>query len=384
MPDQAINNKQYKYILIALLLVTGFIIFKQMRPYLGGFLGAFTIYIILRGQLKYLVEKKKWNKGLAATALMFEALLLFLLPLTGIAILVVNKLSGISIDLDAMKLGVTNFLTKIETRFGFDIGNLDFLSFLPKLGTDLVQILAANSYSFIINFVVILFVLYFMLYSYREFENMIREVLPFNTKNKKVFIQETRAIIQANAIGIPLLAIIQGIIAYFGYLIFGVDSPIMYAILTAFASILPLVGTAIVYIPLSIGFFINDEYGAAIGLTLYGVLIIGSIDNVVRFILQKQLADIHPLITVFGVLLGIPLFGFWGVVFGPLILSLFMLFFDMYRYDYVPGSTVKLHPDKEKEKLDFQKIRNDIKQHRSLKKVVDNDEKKDENKDLQK
>ena len=55
MPDQAINNKQYKYILIALLLVTGFIIFKQMRPYLGGFLGAFTIYIILRGQLKYLV-----------------------------------------------------------------------------------------------------------------------------------------------------------------------------------------------------------------------------------------------------------------------------------------------------------------------------------------
>ena len=114
------------------------------------------------------------------------------------------------------------------------------------------------------------------------------------------------------------------------------------------------------------------------------MLIIGSIDNVVRFILQKQLADIHPLITVFGVLLGIPLFGFWGVVFGPLILSLFMLFFDMYRYDYVPGSTVKLHPDKEKEKLDFQKIRNDIKQHRSLKKVVDNDEKKDENKDLQK
>ena len=57
-----------------------------------------------------------------------------------------------------------------------------------------------------------------------------------------------------------------------------------------------------------------------------------------RFLLQKKLADIHPLITVFGVLIGIPMFGFWGVIFGPLILSLFILFFNMYRHEYVAGS----------------------------------------------
>ena len=68
------------------------------------------------------------------------------------------------------------------------------------------------------------------------------------------------------------------------------------------------------------------------------MFIIGGVDNVARLLLQKKLADIHPLITVFGVLIGIPIFGFWGVIFGPLLLSLFILFFNMYRHEYVAGS----------------------------------------------
>jgi predicted PurR-regulated permease PerM len=73
-------------------------------------------------------------------------------------------------------------------------------------------------------------------------------------------------------------------------------------------------------------------------LAIYGLIIIGGVDNVARFLLQKKLADIHPLITVFGVLIGIPMFGFWGIIFGPLLLSLFILFFNMYRHEYVKGS----------------------------------------------
>ncbi|MDD3781042.1 MAG: AI-2E family transporter, partial [Proteiniphilum sp.] len=80
------------------------------------------------------------------------------------------------------------------------------------------------------------------------------------------------------------------------------------------------------------------DYVNGIGLLLYGFFIIGGVDNVARFLLQKKLADIHPLITVFGVLIGLPMFGFWGVIFGPLLLSLFILFFNMYRHEYVPGS----------------------------------------------
>ncbi|HXL01475.1 MAG TPA: AI-2E family transporter, partial [Dysgonamonadaceae bacterium] len=140
------------------------------------------------------------------------------------------------------------------------------------------------------------------------------------------------------AIGIPLLAIIQGMFAYGGYLFFGVSNALLYAVLTAFATILPIVGTTIVWLPLGISIMIGGDLRAGLGLIAYGFFVISTVDNVIRFILQKQLADIHPLITVFGVLIGIPMFGFWGVIFGPLLLSLFILFFNMYRHEYIPGS----------------------------------------------
>ena len=69
----------------------------------------------------------------------------------------------------------------------------------------------------------------------------------------------------------------------------------------------------------------------------------GGSDYIIRLLISKKLANIHPLITVLGVLIGIPMFGFWGVIFGPLIVSLFMLFFNMYRRDYIPGSTAQIN-----------------------------------------
>ncbi len=339
MPERDFSRKQYQYVLLLLMLVIGFILFKQARPYLGGFLGAFTFYAMLRGQMKFLHEKKRWSRGLAATIILLETLFIFLLPLTGLGFLVADTISGINFDPNAIKDTVFQFIDKIEARFNIQLFTPENLSFIPKLGTNVVQVIAANSYSFVINSVVILFVLYFMLYSYDDFENTIREILPFTKENKQTFVRETKLIIQANALGIPLLALIQGIFAYVGYEIFNVPSPMLYAVLTAFATIIPLVGAGLIYVPLAIATLIQQEYAMGIGLLAYGFLIIGSVDNVARFILQKKLADIHPLITVFGVIIGIAMFGFWGVIFGPLILSLFILFFNMYRHDYIEGST---------------------------------------------
>jgi predicted PurR-regulated permease PerM len=267
----------------------------------------------------------------------------FLIPLTGITFLAVDTLSGIKIDPEQIKTAVLGLVSQIETRFDFKIFTPENLSFIPKLGTNLVQMLASSSYSLIINIVIVLFVLYFLLYSYEEFETTIREILPFTPENKQTFVHETKSIIQANAVGIPLLAIIQGIFAYVGYMVFGVSNVLLYAVLTACATIIPVVGTAIIWLPLGVIFLFQGNYIGGIGIILFGAIIIGGVDNLARLILQKRLADIHPLITIFGVFLGIPLFGFWGVIFGPLLLSLFMLFFNMYRHDYIPGSIANPH-----------------------------------------
>ncbi|MBF6627879.1 MAG: AI-2E family transporter [Proteiniphilum sp.] len=337
-PDRERRNIPYKYILIGLLILLGLLIFKFTRPYMSGFLGAATLYVIFNGQQKVLTNKFKIKKSLSALLIVLEVLFFILIPLTGAAFFVIDTFSGITISPQAILDEVTAFITSLEERLGFDLFTPANLSGLPKIGTDLLQILGNSIYSFVINIVVILFVLYYMLFSNDEFEKSIREILPFKEENKQILAEETRLIIQANTIGIPLMAIIQGIFAYAGYLIFGVEGAIMYAVLTAFSTILPLVGTMIVWVPLGIGLLISGDYVNGVGLLLYGMFIIGGVDNVARFLLQKKLADIHPLITVFGVLIGLPMFGFWGIIFGPLILSLFILFFNMYRHEYVRGS----------------------------------------------
>lgn len=332
------NNLRYKYILIGALILLGLIIFKFTRPYMSGFLGAATLYVIVSGQQRFLTQKWRLRKSLSALLIVLEVLFFILIPLTGLTLLVIDTFSGITFDPQVILDDVSAFILSIEERLGFNLFTPENLSGLPKLGTNLLQVVGNSVYSFVINIIVILFVLYYMLFSNDEFEKSIREILPFKEENKQILGEETHLIIQANAIGIPLMAIIQGFFAYLGYLIFGVESPLLYAILTAFSTILPLVGTMIVWVPISISLLLGGDYVNGIGLAIYGLIIVGGVDNVARFLLQKKLADIHPLITVFGVLIGIPMFGFWGIIFGPLLLSLFILFFNMYRHEYVKGS----------------------------------------------
>ena len=331
-------RKKYKYILVGLIILLGLLIFRYTRPYMSGFLGAATLYLIVIGQHRHLTLKLNFKRGLSAILIVLEVLFFILLPLTGLTFLVIDTFSGISIDPEVILANLNDFIHSIEEKIGFNLFTPENLSVLPRAGTNILQILGNSIYSFIINIVVILFVLYYMLFSNEEFERAIREILPFKEENKQILAEETKLIIQANAIGIPLMAIIQGFFAYLGYLFFGIDGALLYAILTAFSTIIPLEGTMIVWVPLGIGLLIGGDLVNGIGILIYGMFIIGGVDNVARLLLQKKLADIHPLITVFGVLIGIPLFGFWGVIFGPLLLSLFILFFNMYRHEYVPGS----------------------------------------------
>ena len=333
-----IKNQQYKYVLIGLLILVGLIFFKEGRPFLSGIFGASTLFVMMRDQMAYLTEKKKWGRHLSASLLMLEALMLFLIPLTAFALLVVDTLSGIEFDLQAVLTQVESFIDMIEDKIGYNLITLENLAFIPKIGGTTLQFLATSTYSLILNSIVVLFILYYMLYNYKGFERGFKEILPFREENKQILAEETKEIIRANAIGIPLLGIIQGVFALIGYLIFGIDRPILFAILTAFSTIIPVIGTMIVWIPLGIGIIVTGNPITGVIFLLYGTLVIGGVDNLARFMLQKQLADIHPLITIFGVILGLQMFGFWGVIFGPLLLSYLVLFFNMYRHDYIPGS----------------------------------------------
>ena len=136
------------------------------------------------------------------------------------------------------------------------------------------------------------------------------DILPFNEANTQEVIHEINMIVRSNAIGIPLLAIIQGGVAMIGYLIFGAPNVLVLGFLTCFATIIPMVGTALIWFPVAAYLAVTGDWFNAIGLAAYGGIVISQSDNLIRFILQKKMADTHPLITIFGVVIGLPLFGF--------------------------------------------------------------------------
>lgn len=329
------KEQYWKYSLIAIIIGLGIILFRQIAPFMGGLLGALTIYILVRKQMMYLSDKRKMKRSIAATLITAEAILCFLVPLGLVVWLAVVNLQNINLDPQAIIAPFEEAANIIKAKTGYYILGKDtvayVISILPRIG----QAIMGGISSFAVNIFVLVFVLYFMLIGGKKMEQYVNDLLPFNDDNTQNVIHEINMIVRSNAIGIPLLAVIQGGVAMIGYWIFGAPNILFTSFLTCFASIIPMVGTALVWFPIAVYMALIGNWVQAIGLAIYGGAVISQLDNLIRFIIQKKMADIHPLITVFGVVIGLSLFGFMGVIFGPLLLSLFFLFVDMFKRGYL-------------------------------------------------
>lgn len=329
------KEKYWKYSLIFLILLLGAIIIKELWIFVNGLLGAFTLFVLVRKQMVFLTEKKRLHKVLAAVLILLEIAAVVIVPVYFVSWVLVGKMQMVNMDLTGLVDVIKHFDSLIQDKFGYNLFNLDNITTVTGYITRVVQLLISQVSGMAITTVVIIFLLYFMLVGYKGIERYVYDLLPFNEHDRKEVTSEIYRMVRSNAIGIPLLAIIQGVVAYIGYLIFGVPSAFLFALLTCFATIIPLLGTGLVWFPLVVYLGLNGDWISAIGLAVYSGLILTNIDNVIRFVLQKKLADTHPLITVFGVILGLSIFGFWGVIFGPLLLSLFFLLVNIFKREYL-------------------------------------------------
>ena len=166
-------------------------------------------------------------------------------------------------------------------------------------------------------------------------EAWMEDILPLRQDNLRRVKKQMNQMVISNAVGIPLIAILQGVAGLILYLVLGIKEPLLWFALTAFTSILPLVGSSLAYVPLSIIQFANGETSKGIIILVYGLGVIVTMDNVFRLWLQRRIGNVHPLITLFGVFVGVPLFGFIGLVFGPLLISIFILLMRIYRVEFI-------------------------------------------------
>jgi predicted PurR-regulated permease PerM len=183
--------------------------------------------------------------------------------------------------------------------------------------------------------IVMFFVLFFMFTGGRAMEHTVKQFIPLHQDSVIALAQETKHMVKANAIGIPLISIVQGFAAWLGYLIFGLNDALMWGFLTGVFAFFPIVGTMMIWVPLVIYLFSQGLTGPGTGLLIYSLLVTGNVDYLARVSLMKKIGNVHPLITVFGVIVGLQLFGFMGFIFGPLVFSYVIILIKIYAHEFV-------------------------------------------------
>ncbi|SCX87452.1 Predicted PurR-regulated permease PerM [Nonlabens sp. Hel1_33_55] len=318
---------------VLILMVAAVLIIYEMLPYLGGVLAAVTLYVLLVPAQRFF-EEKGWKPWVAATLLLVVSVIVILLPVAGLGLLFTSQIKDAVANSDQITEQIRTQIRQIEDYVGFDV--------VPAIDGEQVKStlsyvfsnFADSSLTVFIAVGVMFFLLYYMLIERKTWQNATLRYLPLKKKNIKAIGKESIDLVKSNALAIPLVAIMQGIVALIGYYIFGVDNPFFWFGVTVIGSMIPFVGTALGIAPVVILLLAQGETESAIGILIYGAVVVGSTDNLFRLIVQKKLADIHPLITLIGVVVGVPLFGFIGLIFGPLLISLFLLLIKIYKKEY--------------------------------------------------
>lgn len=319
--------------LLLLIILSGTLIFQEMIPYLSGVLGAITIYVIFRNWMGKLLEKG-WNKNVAAALLMLVSFIGILLPISGIVLLLGSKVSK-AIEsseqvIEILKAQIDSF----ESYLGYDLSsNINTGEITSWVSTNL-QNLAGSTFEVVIAIGIMYFMLYYMFVNRKELRNALDDYIPIGHDNLQLIGKESTSMVRANAIGIPLVAICQGIIALLGFWIFNIPNPFFWFAITTIGSMIPFVGTLLGIIPITILLLSQGQNSQAISIFIYGIVVVGATDNIIRLYVLRRLDDVHPLITLIGVVVGVPLFGFIGLIFGPLLISLFLLVLKIYKNEF--------------------------------------------------
>lgn len=328
------NKRIMQVLLLALILLLIILSLKELVLFLPGILGAITLYILSRGNYFQMVYVKKWKRGWAALLYMFYYLVLLGIPVYLAITLLSPKVDAVLSNPTEVINNIKTSVEQMQEKTGITFFSKETLSKSLENAVAFIPTILNSTMNLVLNLVLLLFFLYYMLYHGNAIERSLMRLIPLKPSNTNMLASETKRIVKANALGIPLISIIQGLTATLGYFIFGVDDFALWGFLTGVFAFFPVVGTMVVWIPLVIYMFTTGSTLNATGLLIYSVVITGNIDYVARITIMKRMGDVHPVITVLGVIIGLGLFGFIGLVFGPLLVSYIIVLSKIYMNEF--------------------------------------------------
>ena len=326
----ALFDKHQRAALLILLLGLGIVI--ALSPYAPGLIGIPVSYVLFAPTYEWL---SKWLKpGLAAGAVVLLGVLIVLVPGVSFAGLIVSEAQNMAAGVSQSPL--------LDRLRDLRVGTFDVGTQVATVGRQLVAWLGSSAFAVLgtatratLNLAITFFGLYFLLISGNTVWRAVQPFIPFSARNSDKLAQRFSDVTMATVIGTGMTAILQGILVGGAFAVLGLPSALFWGVVTGVLSIFPVLGSGLVWAPGALALVLQRDYPRAIGLALFGAIVVGNVDNVIRPMVFRRWAQIHPLITLIGAFAGVKFFGILGLVLGPLALSYFFELVAMYKEEYV-------------------------------------------------
>lgn len=325
------NYKQRNNIVLVGIIVLGCFLIYALQGLFSSILGAIVLYTIFRPFYRYLVDKKGWGKGWAAVLIIVLSFIVIVIPFLSLSIMIIDKVGSITSN----NFPIHDWFAKIDAFAGSHLNQPHFVDGLTQnigtYATELFPSILGSAANIFLTLLILYFLLYYMFTQMVEFETTLIKYAPFREQHALKFAKELQNATYSNVLGQGIISLSQGVLFTFGLMIVGVPDPVFWGVIGTFISFLPIVGVPFLSIVFSVILLLNGKTWQGIFLAVYGFAFISYMDNFLRLVINKKLANTHPLITVIGVIMGIPLFGILGLVFGPVLLSFFLLLVEIYE-----------------------------------------------------
>ena len=340
---QRIEHQGFLLLLVAITLAFAWV----LQPFYGAILWAIVVAVIFAPVYRRLLARMGDRRSLAAAVTVLIIIAIVILPLAMVATSLVQEATGLVTKIQSGEYNFGNYLQQILDALPawakglIERFNLtDFSALREQLKDGLLkggQILAPqalsigmNTFEFVIRSGIMLYLLFFLLRDGRALAERIKEAIPLHAHQKSALFARFADVLRATVKGGIVVAIVQGALGGIAFWFLGIHAALLWAVLMAFLSLVPAIGAALVWLPVAIYFLATGAIWQGIGLILYGVLVIGLVDNVLRPMLvgkETKLPDYVVLISTLG---GIEVFGLNGFVIGPLIAAMFMVSWEIF------------------------------------------------------
>ncbi|GAB3947003.1 AI-2E family transporter [Spirosoma harenae] len=323
-------QQQRVLLITSLIIIAGFIIYG-LSGYISAFLGAGILYVVFRPWFTALALKRKWNRPLVVTLLIIFSFVVIIMPFLTLSLMLVGRIQYYSQHTDE----IMKLVKRLEDLIGYQITSPQNIRTLAQqagsYASRLLPSIAGGALDFIVILGLMFFALYFMFVQQELFQKGLKKYLPFKADTQKELGESLKNNVNANVLGQALVSLVQGVLTGLTLWIFGVPDAGFWGTVGFFLAFIPILGTPLVWGPAGLIQLSQGNTGQGVGILLVGVIVIINIDNLLRIMLAKRMGDIHPLITLAGIVLGVPIFGILGLVIGPLLLSYFIVLIHVFE-----------------------------------------------------